>query len=183
MAEVKSNSTKVEVRNLKWPQSLYGKQHAENQADTLGSYQKTVSLVQVDDKGKETKRVTIQADGKPVSTAIPTYQRQMIKLLVATFFTLGTTKGEGFADAVALNLASNLDWISKLLEGWYVDASYGAPTSDRTRKVWASVKDLVQVAQAGTSIRNSTVAKYPVAEEAKSSGTADPTFEEVSLVL
>jgi hypothetical protein len=176
-------ATKVEVRTLKWPQSLYGKQHSKSQGDTFGSYQKYVALVNLDDKGKEIRRVSIQSDGKPVTGSVPTFQRQMIKLLVAAFFTQGTTKGEGFSDAVALNLVGNLDWLSKLFDGWYIDAGYGAPTSERTRRMWGAVKDLVTIAQAGNNVRNATVAKYPVAEETKSSSTADPTFEEVSLVL
>jgi hypothetical protein len=124
------NAQQVVQRGIRWATSntgkTYSKQRNEDQNDTMGRYQKRVVLI--DPNGKE---YVIQKDGKPTNV-LSTYQRMLIKAMVAASFTVRTDKGSMFLNSIALNLkdAESTGFIEKLAnEGWKIDAAYGAGPS------------------------------------------------------
>ena len=166
----------VAVKAIRWARSGWSKQKNEGQNDTMGGYQGYVALVKPDGT-----RIVIQEKGKPTK-AIPTFQRQLIKVTVAAWFTSNTSKGDMFLDTISLNLKAEEDtaFLAKLgADGWSIDTRYGAK-----RKLYTTFANYLGVLGLLSEARTSTLAQYPPEVDEASGPEVDETVvEEVGLVL
>jgi hypothetical protein len=178
---------KVQLKKLVWAAGGYDKYHNEGQADSMGGYQQEVNLVfpEVKKDGKVVtaeKVIAIQTKGKPTN-AIPTSQRQFLKLMVALVETAGDKKGGFFADSFALNMKDNADWVGKLAEsGVCLDEVYGNPAGKSAARRFVSIKTLLSVCSGLTAMRQSTLSRYPSAAKVENT-VAEAEEEQVELVL
>jgi hypothetical protein len=171
----------VKVQKIVWAKGIdfHGKQRNETQGDAFGRYQRTVAL-----HPPEGNPIVLQRDGAPTS-AIPTFQRQLVKLCVAALMTPHTQKGWNYLDSLSLNLADaeGTSFMTKIAdEGWNIEIAYGS--GKRVTRLFTPVKAMLGTLASLSDIHAATVAKYPpeVAADAKEE-EAVAVVEEVAIVL
>ena len=182
--QVKQEQIRLAVKPNFW-----SKNTSEDQRDAMGYYQHEVSLVLPGQDGSETV-IPIQQKGQPATTGgkltVPTIQRQVLKVLVATVETYGTQKGSGFAATFALNLKANATWLQKLAkQGYYLAWEYGVPGSKGgPAKRYVALLDVLAFAGAAANMDVSTLERYPPSEAvATVVASSEPTLEEVAFTL